>query len=228
MIDIFFTFFENPLEQNLFSDYLSVLSPELKEKNSRYIRWQNRHSHLFGKLLLIEALKRHGIENDIWNYVEYNSYDRPYLTLNEYDFNITHSGNYVACAIGKNIRLGIDIEENRDVNLKHFDTVMTPSQWNKIYNANYPLKEFFKYWTIKESVIKADGRGFAIPLDKLEVKNNTVQYDDKSWLVQELKIGSNYSAALATNQLTEFKIHEINYYHNDTNRHVIPQLERQF
>lgn len=228
MIDIFFTFFENPLEQNLFSDYLSVLSPELKEKNSRYIRWQNRHSHLFGKLLLIEALKRYGIENDIWNYVEYNSYDRPYLTLNEYDFNITHSGNYVACAIGKNIRLGIDIEENRDVNLKHFDTVMTPSQWNKIYNANYPLKEFFKYWTIKESVIKADGRGFAIPLDKLEVKNNTVQYDDKSWLVQELKIGTNYSAALATNQLTNFKIHEINYYHKDTNSQIIPYLESKF
>jgi len=228
VIDIFFTFFENPLEQNLFSDYLSVLSPELKEKNSRYIRWQNRHSHLFGKLLFIEALKRHGIENDIWNYIEYNSYDRPYLTLSEYDFNITHSGNYVACAIGKNIRLGIDIEENRDVNLKHFETLMTPNQWNEIYNANYPLKEFFKYWTIKESVIKADGRGFAIPLDELEVNNNLVQYDDKSWFVQELKIGTNYSAALATNQLTDFKIHEINFYNKEIDSHIIPQFEGYF
>ncbi|NVO12224.1 MAG: 4'-phosphopantetheinyl transferase superfamily protein [Bacteroidales bacterium] len=212
MINIYFTSFKNPLEQSLFSDYLSVLSPELKEKNSRYIRWQNRHSHLFGKLLLIEALKNHGVEKDIWRYVEYNSYDRPYLTLNEYDFNITHSGNYVACAIGKNIRLGIDIEENRNVNLKHFDAVMTPSQWNEINNANYPIKEFFKYWTIKESVIKADGRGFAIPLDELEVNNNTVQYEDKSWFVQELEISSDYSATLATNHLSEFTFHEINFY----------------
>ncbi len=211
MINIFFTSFTNPLEQSLFSAYLSVLSPELKEKNSRYVRWQNRHSHLFGKLLLMEALKTYGIEKDIWNYVECNSYHRPYLTLKEYDFNISHSGNYVTCAIGKNIRLGIDIEENKKVNFEHFQMVMTPSQWDIINNANYPLKEFYKYWTIKESVIKADGRGFTIPLDELEVKNNTVQCDDKSWFVQELEINSDYSAALATNQLSEFKIHEINF-----------------
>jgi len=214
LINIFFTSFNNPLEPSLFSAYLSVLSPELKEKNSRYIRWQNRHSHLFGRLLLIEALKNLGIENDIWNYVEYNSYHRPYLTLNEYDFNISHSGNFVTCAIGKNVKLGIDIEENRNVNFKNFQTVMTPCQWDEINNANYPVKEFFKYWTIKESVIKADGRGFSIPLDELEVKNNIVEYDDKSWFVQELEINSDYSAALATNQLSEFKIHEINFYNN--------------
>ena len=142
LINIFITSFTNQLEQSLYSEYLSFLSPELKEKNSRYFRWQNRHSHLFGKLLLIEAMKEHGFENDIWKYVEYNSYHRPYLSLNEYDFNISHSGNYVTCAIGKNIRLGIDIEENKNVNFNNFKKVMTPCQWDEINHANYPIKEF--------------------------------------------------------------------------------------
>lgn len=212
MINIFFTSFTDPLENGFFSDYLSLLSSELQERNSRFIRWQDKHLHLFGKLLFIEALKTHGVETDIWNYVEYNSCKRPYLTLHDIDFNISHSGNFVTCAIGKNIRLGIDIEENRNVNFKNFQNVMTPEQWDEINKASYPIKEFYKYWTIKESVIKADGRGFLIPLDKLKVINNTVQYEDKLWFVQELEIHSGYNAALATNQLSEFKIHKIDFY----------------
>jgi 4'-phosphopantetheinyl transferase len=217
LINVFYTSFETPLEESLFSDYLAVLSPELIEKNSRYFRWQNRHSHLFGKLLLIEALKQYGIERDIWNNLRYNAQERPCLALKEYDFNITHSGNYVACAIGQNIRLGIDIEENRNVNLKNFQMVMTPGQWDEIYSSSYPLKEFYKYWTIKESVIKADGRGFLIPLDELDVKNDTVQYEDKLWFVQELQFTGGYNAAVAANQLAEVKVHEINFYRSRSN-----------
>ena len=212
LVHIFSTFFKAPLRQSLFSDYLSLLSPELKEKNSRYVRWQDRHSHLLGKLLLIEALRIHGIETSVWNRIEYTAYRRPYIVLSGFDFNISHSGNFVICAIGKNTRLGIDIEENREVNLKNFRRVITADQWSKINNAHYPLKEFFKYWTIKESVIKADGRGFLIPLDKLEIENSTVQYEDKRWFVQELEFDSNYSAALATDQLSEFKLHSIDFY----------------
>lgn len=208
-INIFYTSFQSPMNQSLFSDYLSLLSPEIQEKNSRYIRWQNRHSHLFGRLLLKEALKKYGIEKDIWNLIAFNAYDRPYLTLEKYDFNISHSGSIVTCAIGENIRLGIDIEECKNVNFKNFHTVMSPGQWDKINNVPFPIKEFYKYWTIKESVIKADGRGLSIPLDELEIINNTVHYDDKSWFVQELEINNDYCASLATSHFIEFKIHEI-------------------
>jgi len=184
----------------------------LQESNSRYLRWQDRHSHLFGKLLLKEALKKYQIGANIWNHVKYGAFNRPHLTLPDLDFNISHSGNFVICAIGNNIRLGIDIEENKNLDLKNFQNVMNSDQWDEINNARYPLKEFYKYWTIKESVIKADGRGFSIPLEKLSVKDNTVQYDNKLWFVQELQIANKYNAALATNRLSDYKIHEINFY----------------
>jgi 4'-phosphopantetheinyl transferase len=215
MIDVFFTSFENPLEQGLFATYLSLLPPDVQERNSRYIRWQNRHSHLLGKLLLIEALKKHGIDTDFWDYVEHNSYERPYLTLQGYDFNISHSGNYVMCAVGRNIRLGVDIEENRNIDFKNFLGIMTPEQWDEIRRADYPIKEFYRYWTIKESVIKADGRGFSIPLDKLILNHNhTVLVDEKLWFVQELPVHNQYNAALATDQLSEFKMHKMDFYHS--------------
>ncbi len=211
-IDIFFTSFKNPMEQSLFSDYLSLLPPDLRKKNSQYIRWQDRHAHLLGRLLLIEALKSYHIENNIWDLIAYSTHKRPYLTLKGYDFNISHSGDFVICAIGKNIRLGIDIEENRKRNLKDFTNLMTPDQWDEINGASCPLKAFYKYWTIKESVIKADGRGFYIPLNELEVKNNTVHFDDKLWFVKDFVFTNGYSAALTTNQLSTFKMHDVNFY----------------
>ncbi len=211
-VKIYYTIFENALPQSSFSAYLSALSFELQEKNSRYIRWQDRHSHLFGKLLLIEALKDYGLESDFWNYVKYSDYSRPYFAFGEVDFNISHSGGFVICAIGEGIRLGIDVEKNRAINIKNFRSVMNTSQWDEIENAHNPIEIFFKYWTIKESVIKADGRGLAIPLEELAVNNNIVRYDNNSWFLHELNINNNYSAAMATNQFTQFKIHRVNFY----------------
>lgn len=211
-IDIFFTSFKEPLEHSLFSDYLSMLPPDLRKKNSQYLRWQDRHAHLFGRLLLIEALKSCDIENNIWDLIAYSSHKRPYLTLKEYDFNISHSGDYVICAIGKNIRLGIDIEEHRKRNLKDFRNLMTADQWDEINSASRPLNTFYKYWTIKESVIKADGRGFYIPLNELEVKNNTVRFEDKLWFVNDFVFTKGYSVALATNQSSTFNMQAINFY----------------
>lgn len=200
------------MNEGFYSDYLALLPKDLQESNSRYIRWQDRHCHLFGKLLLMQALKTYNIEGDIWNYVKYGAFKRPHLSLPDLDFNISHSGNFVICAIGKNIRLGIDIEENKNLDLNNFQNVMNSDQWDEINKASYPLKEFYKYWTIKESVIKADGRGFSIPLEKLSVKDSNVQYDDKLWFVQELQIANGYNAALASSRLSDYKIDKVDFY----------------
>ncbi len=211
-INIYFTSFKKPLNQSLYSAYLEALSPALKQKNVRYVRWQNRHSHLFGKLLLMKALKEYGFKKSIWEYIEYNEYCRPSLTIGDIDFNISHSGDYVVCAIGKNVRLGIDIEENIIRRVENFRAIFSDNQWDEVNNAKYSLKTLYKYWTIKESVIKADGRGFAIPLEELKVESNLVQYDDKQWFVQELEFAKSYSAALATNKASLVNIQGIDFY----------------
>lgn len=212
MIDIFFTTIKEPLEESLYSDYLSLLPLDLREKNERFLRWKDRHAHLFGRLLLLNALKHHHIENNIWDQITYNSYKRPNFDLQEYDFNISHSGDYVLCAIGKNVRLGVDVELNQERNFKDFQNLMTPNQWNEIQSSENATKTFYKYWTIKESVIKADGRGFYIPLEALEVKDNTVQFDNKLWFINEFVLADGYSTALATSQKSTYKLHELDFY----------------
>src|ERR1044072_4992363 len=135
----------------------------LQEKNLKYLRWQDRHAHLFGKMLLGEALQKFGLDSTCLHTLQYNEYDRPYIP-GDIDFNISHAGEYVLCAIGRNVRLGIDIEKIHAVDFSDFENVMTDEQWKIIKNNDNPLKTFFSYWAIKESVIKADSRGLSIPL----------------------------------------------------------------
>jgi len=223
LIDIFFTTIKEPLEESLFSDYLSLLPLDLREKNERFLRWKDRHAHLFGRLLLMNALKHHHIENNIWDQITYNSYKRPNFDLLEYDFNISHSGDYVLCAIGKNVRLGVDVEINRERNFKDFQNLMTKNQWDEIMSSKNTIQTFYKYWTIKESVIKADGRGFYIPLEELEVKGNTVHFDNKLWYINDVVLAEGYSAALASDQLSTFNIHELDFYNNnETDNKILP------
>ncbi len=212
MIDIYYTRFKRQLDKSLFNKYLKLIPNELKEKNSRYMRWQDQHSHLFGKLLLLEGLKKYNYSEDVLYRLHYNEYSRPYLTGN-IDFNISHSGQFVVCAIGKSVRLGIDIEEIKNISFDDFEKVMTNEQWELIKIADDPLKMFFKFWTIKESVIKADSRGLSIPLLDIKVIDNKVSYENNTWYLQDLSsIHEKYCACLAINKPnSNLRFLEINY-----------------
>ena len=199
-INLYYSSFRLKLPEELLQFLLNKLPWELKVINSRYVRWQDRQSHLFGKLLLQHALKEHGYNNEVLKDLKYNKYNRPYLN-SRIDFNISHSGEYVICAIGEKLRLGVDIEKFREIDFKDFVKVMTTEQWFDINNSENPIKSFFKYWTIKESLIKADSRGLEIPLLDIHVKENRITYDNHLWYLIPLNIDRNYEAHLAVDKI---------------------------
>ncbi|MBJ6369817.1 4'-phosphopantetheinyl transferase family protein [Snuella sedimenti] len=198
VIEIFYTKFTEELPKSLFHDYLNLLPRNLQEKNSRILRWQDKHSNLFGKILLMEALKRHDFRSCTLKEIKYNKYKRPYFEA-DFDFNISHSGEYVVCAMGENIKLGVDIEKIVDIDFSHFSKTMTPDQWKEILFSINPSKTFFKYWTLKESIIKADGRGLSIPLLEIVDQNNIVHYENINWYINRIEIDKEYAMCLVTN-----------------------------
>ena len=56
---------------------------------------------------------------------------------------------------------------------------------------------FFKFWTIKESTLKADGRGLFLPLEKVETHGNKALVDGRSWFLTRLEISPDSSCHLA-------------------------------
>jgi 4'-phosphopantetheinyl transferase len=199
LIHLLYTSFDSPLEEQLYLNYLNILPVSFQEKNSRYIRWQDRHAHLFGKLLTLKGLQLLKYNDTILNSIQYNQYDRPFLN-NHVDFNISHSGQYVVCAIAKDIKLGIDIEEVKKIEFEDFKEVMTDEQWKCITNSDNSYKEFFEYWAIKESVIKADSRGLSIPLTNIHVNGNIVTCEGELWYIKKIEMDENYCCYLACNK----------------------------
>lgn len=196
IIYILYTKTSKELPEEVYNKYLNYLPDSLRDQHFRYRRWQDRTANLLSRMLLIQGLQKFGLDHHSLGNINYTEYKRPYLP-GKIDFNISHSGEYKICAIGHEIRVGIDIEEIKPVNFSDFHDLMTTEQWDLIRNDRKPLKAFFKFWAIKESIIKADGRGLSIPLNEILITQNIAYFETK-WYLTELELDENYCANLAS------------------------------
>lgn len=90
---------------------------------------------------------------------------KPFVRGCSHQFNISHSGDHVLCAIHAG-EIGVDIERIRPVPQKVFKNVCTPAEQQ--YIGNDPIR-FAEIWTRKEAYAKLDGRGLAYGLQNIEV-----------------------------------------------------------
>jgi len=132
----------------------------------------------------------------------YNEYNRPYL--DGIDFNLSHSGRRIVIAINKKGRIGIDIEKIRPVETSLADICFTEEEKKSVIkNDEVVLDNFFQFWTLKESFIKADGAGMSYPLldfyfeikneIKINFKNSNSQI---KWYFDIFNIDPEYKMAL--------------------------------
>ena len=196
-IHILYTKISDVLLEEDYRRYLIFLPESLRAQHFRFRRWQDRLANLFSKILLLKGLSRFGYDYQALEQLKYNEYGRPNLP-GEIDFNISHSGEYVLCGIGRGLQVGVDIEEIKPVDFNDFTNLMTSEQWNTINGSKDPQRSFFRFWAIKESIIKADGRGLAVPLNEIIITNETAFYERK-WFLKELSINDRYCANLAYN-----------------------------
>jgi 4'-phosphopantetheinyl transferase len=186
------------LPEDIYKRCLIFLTDSLRDKHFRYRRWQDRAANLFSKVLLIQGLQKYGIDHRALENLQYTEYGRPYLS-GTIDFNISHSGKYIICAIGEGLRLGVDIEQIKPVDFSDFHDLMSEEQWTLIRNASEPFTQFFTFWAIKESIIKADGRGLNIPLNDIMITEEMAYYESR-WYLKKLEIDEGYRAWLASNR----------------------------
>lgn len=106
-----------------------------------------------------------------------NSYGKPYLKNypNIY-FNISHSMGCIVCIISDKSPVGIDVERIRRFNEFAAKKVCTQEELSDIYSNEDSERQFFRYWTLKESYVKAIGKGISHPMKDVNFKI----YSDKS------------------------------------------------
>jgi 4'-phosphopantetheinyl transferase len=170
------------------------------ERAQKFRRWEDAQAYLFSKYLLVEALQKYGVGNQILEEMKYTAYNRPYLDLpTAIDFNISHAGNYIICAVTDHGKIGVDIEKIHEVDISDFSGQLTEEELLLIKEAPDKYAEFFRIWTIKEAVIKADGRGLSIPLNEIAIGSPT-RVEEKIWQIHKLETEPGYIAHIAVDE----------------------------
>jgi len=108
------------------------------------------------------------------------------LPFNGNYWSLTHKSNYVGGVVAST-RIGIDIEKIRRCSEALFNKTAGEKEWSLV-NTD-PVKLFFRYWTSKESVLKAAGAGLkdlskCIITKIIDENNLFITYKEKEWLVE--------------------------------------------
>ena len=98
---------------------------------------------------------------------------KPYFTEGKLQFNVSHSGEYLAIAISEN-PVGVDIQEPKQVKDGMFKKVVQPKEQSLIGADSQ--KDFLRLWTLKESFVKAEGKGLRISLKDYYFEKENGQY----------------------------------------------------
>ena len=196
LLHLYSTEYCSPLPDATFQTLLALLPTPLQQKVLRFRLWQDQHASLLGKLLLRIALKNAGQPTDL-DRLHYTTEKKPFFPDGPV-FNLSHSGNRVLCLLGDRRALGIDIESLSPIPFEDFQPQFTKNEWAVIHSDPTPLNAFYRFWTAKESILKADGRGLGIPLQELDLTNpNPICLDDGCWSVHNLPFFDGYACHMA-------------------------------
>lgn len=200
MVSVYFTSFDQELQPAIFNNLLGSIPSVFTESIKKYNHWEDSHASLFGKLLLRRALSYHelNLEN-----VKIDPNKKPYVSA-DINFNISHSGRYVVCAISTETIVGIDIEQIKIINPVDFEKVFAKTEHDEIKNALNPLNRFYEYWTMKEAAIKADGRGLGLSFQNIQIQGSKVFIEEKPWQLKPLMIAEGYVCHLAIKEGNQY------------------------
>ncbi len=174
---------------------------------------KDRIATVIGRALLYYMLKTLNIQSSIKNTrIELTDEGRPYIKNTKYDFNISHSLDAVACGIIHNGKIGIDIEAIHDINIEEYRSILTDAEYSILNKHKKQNDEFIKLWTTKESVLKADGRGFYADIKKLSILNQAALLENKMWYNNLYNIDEHYYLSVSTNEIVEPFISEIDVF----------------
>jgi 4'-phosphopantetheinyl transferase len=90
-------------------------------------------------------------------------------------FNLSHSGLRAVLVVTRNMRCGIDIEQVRieisDQAIAERFFCARENEWLQSLPADQRIQGFFRLWSVKESILKADGKGMSIPLSDIDTSS---------------------------------------------------------
>ncbi|XWS09284.1 hypothetical protein CRYUN_Cryun40dG0072500 [Craigia yunnanensis] len=170
---------------NDFSFALSLLPQHHHSSITRFLKMDDRKRALIS-LLLQYALVHEVLGIPYQDIVikrtpegkPFLEYGRVCFDFPNFNFNVSHHGDYVAIASEPLCLVGLDIvyhmipeKETVLEYIQNFSSCFSSLEWDQIITAgsgDEVLTEFYRYWCLKEAYVKAIGSGLAYGLHKVE------------------------------------------------------------
>ncbi len=130
-------------------------------------------------------------------------------------FNLSHSGGYALLGLCRDHSLGVDIEQQNDIRdtsglIKRFFAPVEIRLLEEL-SGTALLDRFYRLWTCKEALLKAEGVGVAGGLDGFAIDlgqdmplsthwhktKDTPEWSKPDWLLTELRVPDGYAGAVA-------------------------------
>ena len=173
---------KHAIPQEILSYFKTLIDDSKLTKIKRY-----KNDKDYKNALIADILVRFSIlESSKVSYIKkpflFTNFGKPYLpTEFNLHFNVSHSGDWVVCAIDEKT-IGIDVQLIEEIDVLDIaKDFFTSKEYYLISdtNSNNRKETFYDIWTLKESYIKALGEGLSIDLDSFSITkaNNTIYYE---------------------------------------------------
>lgn len=205
-----------------------VLAREEQARALRFLseRQQKAYIACWGQLRWLLACRYLGQSPDLLQF-DRGPWGKPRLAGSKENqgwvFNLSHSGGRMLVAVGRDRPLGIDIEALRLMSsMERLAERCFASQELEEWKAlAEPLKlsAFFRFWTLKEAFVKADGRGLGLGVKHCvfsltQGRPRILQVPEscggaEQWWVREIEIVNDYVASLCSQGDFRLEIEEL-------------------
>jgi 4'-phosphopantetheinyl transferase len=166
--------------KNLTGSYKSLLKYFSAREKKLLARKRNTYKYILSIIAKVTVKK---LISDLINIsikdieMYEGKFGRPYVLRPDgsyFDFNISFSDNFFAIAITDNGRIGIDIEYVKDFDIDSLNNIFSSTEMEYILSVSKKdesLEKFYKLWTCKEAIVKAEGTGL-LNIPKLDFNNS--------------------------------------------------------
>lgn len=160
---------------NNYESLLEKLHADRRTKTARYNNREAAVTSVAAGLLLEEIVEKELKLLPVDIQISEGKSGKPYICgYEDFNYNLSHSGDYVVMAYG-DIPVGIDIEHIHKDGMRKNDIAVakrcfTVDEYSYITGAyqNAPDR-FCMIWTMKESYLKLMGTGISVPLNSFEI-----------------------------------------------------------
>lgn len=213
---LWFAFCDEIADEELLAAYRGLLTPDERQKETRFYFARDRHRYLITRALVRTVLSRYAaVRPQEWRFIP-DQYGRPQIvnddcTARRISFNLSHTDRLVVLGVTSERALGVDTEHvrARRADLQVAEHFFSADEVAQLRTTPPELQQvrFFEYWTLKESYIKARGLGLSLPLEQfgfdlsqprgLRIRFHPPLSDEpSSWLFWLLRTGADHYVAV--------------------------------